>query len=181
VSVPVQQARLLKRGLKVQLLDETGQPASTETISFVAPSVDDMTQTVLAKAAVTDRARTWRPDQIVRARVVWSTEPGLTVPVVSVIRINGQHFVYAAETTPQGLVARQKAVTLGAVTANDYVVLNGLSAGEQIIVSGIQKIGDGMPVQAAGPPNKTGRLDRKLEVPRSHLELRRSNLDQRVS
>src|SRR5262249_46636684 len=90
LALPVQQASMLKTGLPVRLLDDTGQPMDSEQVTFVAPTVDDKTQTVLAKATLTDRAHAWRPDQLVRARVVWSTQPGLTVPVVSVNRVNGQ-------------------------------------------------------------------------------------------
>ncbi len=156
LNIPVQQAPKLRLGLPVRLLDTTGEGAATRKITFVAPSVDDETQTVLAKAAITDRDHQWRADQVVRAQVIWSTEPGLTVPVVSVIRINGQYFVFVAEDTPQGTVARQKAVTLGPVTGNDYVVRSGLRAGDKLIVSGVQKIGDGMPVRAGGPGGRRG-------------------------
>ena len=41
---------------------------------------------------------------------------------------------------------RQRPVQLGPVVGNDYVVLSGLREGEQLIVSGVQKIGDGVPV-----------------------------------
>jgi multidrug efflux pump subunit AcrA (membrane-fusion protein) len=44
-------------------------------------------------------------------------------------------------------VARQRPIEVGELVGNDYVVLSGLSAGEQVIVSGIQKIGDGAPVK----------------------------------
>jgi RND family efflux transporter MFP subunit len=160
LSVPVQQAQDLKVGLQVQLLDDASQPVSMEKVTFVAPSVDDQTQTVLAKAALTDRNRPWRPDQIVRALVIWRTEPGLTIPLVSVNRINGQYFAFVAEDTPQGTVARQRAVTIGPIVGNDYVLLSGLKAGDKLIAAGVQKIGDGMPVRAGGP----GRGSR-LEVP----------------
>jgi RND family efflux transporter MFP subunit len=152
LSVPVQQATQLRPGLSVKLLDEKGDPVATEKISFVAPAVDDRTQTILAKAALPQDRSLWRADQIVRARVVWKTEPGLTIPLVSVNRINGQYFAFVAESGPQGMtVARQRAVTIGPLIGNDYVVLGGLKAGEQVIVSGVQKIGDGMPVRAGGP------------------------------
>ena len=85
--------------------------------------------------------------QYVRARLVWSNDPGLTVPVMAVNRIAGQYFVFVAEPAQQGMVARQKPVTLGEVVGNDYVVRAGLNAGERIIVSNIQKIGDGAPVK----------------------------------
>jgi len=125
---------------------------ANEKISFISPSVDTTTQTVLAKTLVTAPAGL-RTDQYVRALVIWSNEPGLTVPLTSVIRINGQFFAFVAEPAPQGggLVAHQRAVQLGAMNGNSYVVLGGLKPGEKLIVSGIQKIGDGAPVQAAAP------------------------------
>jgi multidrug efflux pump subunit AcrA (membrane-fusion protein) len=74
----------------------------------------------------------------------------LTVPVVAVTRINGQHFVYVAEKGEGGTtIARQRAVQLGTVVGNDYVVSGGLTPGEQLIVSGVQKVGDGAPIQVA--------------------------------
>jgi len=158
INVPVQQAQNLKVGLPVRLMNEAGEVAATVKITFVAPSVDDQMQTVLAKAALTSGGRMWRPDEFVRARIVWRTEPGLTVPVVSVVRINGQFFAFAAEDTPKGTVARQRPVTLGPVVGNDYVLLGGLKAGDKLIVSGVQKIGDGMPVRAGGP-GRQSRLD----------------------
>ena len=84
--------------------------------------------------------------QYVRARIIWSNEPTLAVPVVAVSRIAGQHFVFVAEKGERGFVARQKAVTVGGIVGNDYVVERGLAAGDRVIVSNVQKIGDGAPV-----------------------------------
>jgi RND family efflux transporter MFP subunit len=145
VNVPVTQATGLRRGLPVRILDEQGGVIATYGIDFISPSVDDGTQTVLVKANV-DAGR-FRADQFVRAQIVWSTQPGLTVPVVSVNRINGQYFAFVAEEGQKGAVARQRAVQVGPVVGNDYVVLGGLKAGDRLIVSGIQKVVDGAPVQ----------------------------------
>ena len=60
--------------------------------------------------------------QYVRARLIWSSEPALAVPVLAVNRLAGQHFVFVAEPAEQGFVARQKPVTLGEVVGEDYVV-----------------------------------------------------------
>jgi RND family efflux transporter MFP subunit len=150
LNIPVQQAPQLKIGLPVRLVDDAGQPLATESINFISPSVDTTTQTVLAKVPLTT-AGGFRTSQFVRAQVLWSTDPGITIPVTSVIRINGQFFAYVAEPAGSGFVARQRAVTLGRVIGNDYVVLGGLKPGDKLIVSGIQKIGDGAPVKQ-GPP-----------------------------
>jgi membrane fusion protein (multidrug efflux system) len=42
-------------------------------------------------------------------------------------------------------------VQLGEIIGNDYVVQSGLAPGEQLIVSGLQKIRDGAPVMPAPP------------------------------
>jgi membrane fusion protein (multidrug efflux system) len=39
-------------------------------------------------------------------------------------------------------------VQVGELVGNDYVVTGGVKAGDRLIVSGIQKLGDGAPVQA---------------------------------
>lgn len=145
VNIPVQQATGLRLGLPVQVIGDDGQVMATLPIAFVAASVDEQTQSVLIKAPV-KTAGLLRPDQFVRARVVWNSDPGLTVPLVSAVRINGRHFVFVVEDQGGKTIARQRAVELGAVVGNDYVVISGLRPGERLIVSGIQKIGDGSPV-----------------------------------
>lgn len=155
IGVPVQQAPLLKVGLPVEIEGENGA-VTTEKVTFVSPSVDETTQTVLVKAAVT-KLKNLRTDQFVRTKLVWSTNPTLTVPITSVLRINGQYFVYVATTETGGLIARQRQITVGNIVANDYVVVGGLAAGDKVIVSGIQKIGDGSLVQIVPPAAAGGK------------------------
>jgi multidrug efflux pump subunit AcrA (membrane-fusion protein) len=132
-------------------VDDTGRLIVTTKLSFVSPSVDAGTQSVLVKAGL-EEANGLRTEQFVRTRVVWTETPSLTVPFVAVTRVNGQYFGFVAEAGEGGkLVARQRQLDLGAVVGNDYVVKSGLKAGEQLIVAGLQKIGDGAPVRIAAP------------------------------
>jgi RND family efflux transporter MFP subunit len=152
ISVPVAQAPQLKPGLPVRIVDDAGRPIAKTTVNFISPSVDTATQSVLVKAPLASDAG-FRTDQFVRTHIVWANDPALTVPLVAVSRINGQYFAYIAEKGEGGaFVARQRPVQLGTIIGNDYVVLGGLKEGDQLIVSGVQKIGDGMPVtvQPAG-------------------------------
>ena len=149
IQVPIDRAAALHPGLPVQILNDKGEPVSTSAITFVAPRVDDATQTVLAKAALKALPPAVRLQQFVRARIVWKTADALTIPVTAVTRISGQYFCFVAEAGPQGgLVARQKPVQVGTLIGNDYLVTGGVKAGDRLIVSGIQKLGDGAPVQA---------------------------------
>jgi RND family efflux transporter MFP subunit len=161
INVPVQQAPQLKVGLPVRLVDDRGQVLATNKITFVSPDVDTATQSVLAKVALVDGRGDFRSDQFARARVVWSTAPGLTVPVTAVTRINAQFFAFVAEKSDKGMTAKQKPVQLGDIIGNDYVVQSGLSAGEQLIVGGLQKIRDGAPVMPAPPASAPPAAEKK--------------------
>jgi RND family efflux transporter MFP subunit len=158
INVPVAQAARLKVGLPVRLVDDRGQLLATNRITFVSPSVDTSTQSVLAKAEVVDGRNQFRSDEFVRAQIVWTSSPGLIVPVTAVARISGQFFAFVAEKSDQGMIAKQKPVQLGDIIGNDYVVRSGLQPGEELIVSGLQKIRDGAPVMAA-PPAAPGAPD----------------------
>lgn len=148
IQAPLDRSADLRIGLPVQLLDADGKVAATNTITFVAPRVDDSTQTVLVKSRLKEVPPSVRVQQFVRARIVWRSEPGLRIPVTAVTRISGQYFCYVAEAGPQGaLVARQRPIVVGELLGNDYVVRSGLKEGDKVIVSGIQKIGDGAPVK----------------------------------
>jgi RND family efflux transporter MFP subunit len=148
LNVPVQDATRLRMGLPVRLLNDAREVISTEHITFISPSVDDATQTVLVKTPAGQRGPL-RADQFVRARIIWTTAPALTAPMVAVTRIGGQHFVFVAEPASGGFVARQRPIVVGPLVGNDYVVESGLKAGERLIVGGTQRLGDGMPVTEA--------------------------------
>jgi RND family efflux transporter MFP subunit len=147
IQVPLDRAPDVRVGLPVQLLDTDGKVIATNPISFVAPRVDDATQTVLVKSALRERPPSIRTEQFVRSRIVWRSAPGLTVPITAVTRINGKYFCFVVESAATGTVARQRPIEVGDLVGNDYTVKSGLAAGERVIVSGIQKIGDGAPVK----------------------------------
>ena len=97
------------------------------------------------------RRPTLRVLQFIRSRIVWRSIAG---PDGARHRRRHAHqpgsiSVSSPNPVPQGgLVAKQKPIEVGQLIGNDYVVRSGLKAGETLIVSGIQKIGDGAPVRA---------------------------------
>jgi RND family efflux transporter MFP subunit len=146
VYVPLERAADLRPGLLVELLDPDGDVIASNPISFIAPRAEDATQSVLVKTTLRQMPASIRVMQYVRARVIWSNEPTLAVPIVAVSRLAGQYFVFVAEQGEQGVVARQTPVTLGEVSGEAYLVRGGLAAGDRVIVSNVQKLRDGAPV-----------------------------------
>ena len=146
IYVPADKARSLKMGVPVRLVDETEMNLADARLSFVSPQVDPDTQTVLAKATIENAQGKLRISQQVRAQLTWGVHDGPVIPVLAVTRINGQFFAFLAVNDGKSTVARQRILKLGEVLGNNFVVLDGLKAGDHIIVSGTQFLQDGAPV-----------------------------------
>lgn len=146
IYVPAERARNLKTGLPVRILDDNNRAGIETHISFVSPQVDTDTQTVLAKAAFENSQAKLRVAQQVTAQITWGIHEGPVIPVLAVLRINGQFFAFVAVNESKGTVARQKPLKLGDTVGNDFVVLDGLKPGDHLITSGTQFLQDGMPI-----------------------------------
>lgn len=147
VYIPTERAGEIRMGLPVQVVSSTGELIETSKIYFISPQVDNALQGVLVKAPIHASLDRFRTEQLVKARVIWSTAPAPTVPVLAITRIGGQAFVYVATEQGDQHVAKQRAVTLGDTVGNDYAVTGGLMPGDEVIVSGTQFLNDGTPIR----------------------------------
>ena len=150
IYIPTERAALVRQGLPVEILDSSGKTLVKSKISFLSPQVDNGLQSILAKAEIPRTAELLRNQQLVNARVTWSTAPAPVVPVLAVSLIGGQTFVYLASPKGNGYIAHQVAVTLGETVGNTYPVLAGLKPGDKVIVSGLQFLQEGAPVKPLG-------------------------------
>ncbi len=150
IYVPTERASDIHTGLPVEILDTSGVTLARSTISFISPQVENGLQSILAKAEVPHSAELLRNAQLVKARVIWSTTPKPTVPVLAVTRVGGQSFVFVAAAKGNGYVAHQLPVTVGDTVGNTYPVLAGLKPGDKVILSGLQFLQEGAPVKPLG-------------------------------
>jgi RND family efflux transporter MFP subunit len=150
IYIPTDRASQVRKGLPVDIVDTDGNVLAKSTISFISPQVDNGLQSILAKAEIPRSTELLRNQQLVKARITWSTAPAPVVPVLAVTRIGGQTFVFVAEPKGDGYVAHQIAVSLGETVGNTYPVLSGLKPGDKVILSGLQFLQEGVPVKPLG-------------------------------
>jgi RND family efflux transporter MFP subunit len=150
IYIPTERATLVRQGLPVEILDSSGKVLVKSRISFLSPQVDNGLQSILAKAEIPRSAQLLRNQQLVRARVTWSTSPAPVVPVLAVSLVGGQTFVYLASPKGEGYIAHQVPVTVGETVGNTYPVLGGLKPGDKVITSGLQFLQEGAPVKPLG-------------------------------
>jgi membrane fusion protein (multidrug efflux system) len=140
------------------LLPRTGK------LDFVAPSLDNATGTQEYRALFTNHDLLLVPGQFVRARLVGFRSSGaIAVPVRAVQTTLGRQFVYVVGA---GDTVQMRSVEPGAWSGDKWIITKGLSAGDRVVVDGIQKVGPGSPVHpvpladsasAATPPGRSGK------------------------
>jgi RND family efflux transporter MFP subunit len=150
IYIPTERAGLVRQGLPVEILDTAGKTLIKSRISFLSPQVDNGLQSILAKAEIPRTAQLLRNQQLVNARVTWSTTPAPVVPVLAVSLVGGQTFVYLAAQKGDGYIAHQVPVMLGETVGNTYPVISGLKPGDKVITSGLQFLQEGAPVKPLG-------------------------------
>ncbi|ABF91110.1 efflux transporter, HAE1 family, MFP subunit [Myxococcus xanthus DK 1622] len=158
VSVPSPRARSMKPDTALEILDSTGKVLITSNVFYIAPQADPRTQLVEVKAAFRNTVGL-RPSELVRARLVYSARDALQIPALAIVRQSGQPFALVVLAKDGKTVVERRPITLGALGEMAYVVESGLQSGDQVAVSSLQALRDGMavkPKQANAPNAPTG-------------------------
>lgn len=154
MDIPLERRNQLQLGLPVEVRSFQDQEVlATGTVSFISPTANAATQSVLAKARFRNDGQL-QDAQRVAATVIWRERTGVLVPTTAISRLGGETFVFVADSSEEkrdALVARQRPVQLGSIQGNSYQILSGLRPGETIVVSGILNLSDGAPIQAQEP------------------------------
>lgn len=111
---------------------------------FIDRAVDVATGTIRLRAEFPNARKVLRPGMFARARIgVQSNKSSLLVPQRAVVELQGKLFLWVVgedkTATQRSIVARQR---LGP----DWIVEDGVKAGDRIVVEGLQKVHEGAPV-----------------------------------
>jgi membrane fusion protein (multidrug efflux system) len=112
---------------------------------FIDRAVDIKTGTLRVRAQFPNAAKVLRPGMFARINVdLGETPNGILVPQRALVELQGKNFVWVIGSDNK---ATQRGVKLGDQVGNGFLVLEGLKAGERIVVEGLQKVRQDSPVQ----------------------------------
>jgi RND family efflux transporter MFP subunit len=138
---------MARRGLKprdianvpvqVGLMNEEGYP-HTGKLDYVAPMIDPSTGTLTARGIFDNPDRVMLPGNFLRIRIPLALEEqtALLVPDTAIGADQAGNYLLVVD---QNGVVQQKSVTTGQLVGKLRVIAAGLTANEQVVVSGIQK------------------------------------------
>jgi len=133
-------------------------------LNFLDLSVDEATGTTALRAEFANPDRILLPGQFVRVSIETASNPnGILVPqrAVTVTPQGASLMVVTAGDT-----ATVRNVQVGELQGGSWVILGGVSAGERVIVDGLQKVRPGSPVRVSGPANAPALADTAVQAPR---------------
>ncbi|AWL11087.1 uncharacterized protein HMF8227_00591 [Saliniradius amylolyticus] len=113
------------------------------TIKSIDSRVDPVTRSVQVRALVDNVDLKLRPGMLLQINLQKRVINTLTVPEKAIVPIQEQQFVYVVGDDNK---ASKRQVTLGYRQPGTVQVINGLDAGEQVVVEGALKLGDGTEV-----------------------------------
>jgi membrane fusion protein (multidrug efflux system) len=129
--------------VEIQLAE--GKPYDLKgRLNFAGSTVDGTTGTVQMRAEVPNPKRELLPGQYVRVRVVAGTQQAIVVPQTAVLQNETGRFVWVAGGDGKAL---PRAIRAGEWLGGDWVVLDGLKAGDTVIVDNLARLRPGTPVQ----------------------------------
>lgn len=127
------------------LPDGTEHPAKGKFV-FIDRAVDVKTGTLRVRAEFPNPEKRLRPGMFARIKVDLGDRAGtVLIPTRAVAELQGKNFVWVVGSDNK---TTQRAVKVGAQLGENFVILEGLRAGERIVVEGLQKVREGAEVNA---------------------------------
>jgi membrane fusion protein, multidrug efflux system len=140
------------------ILSDGAEYEETGMLEFSDVTVDQSTGTVTIRAIIANPKQELLPGMFVRARLTSAQlQPAILIPQSAIVRNNrGQAMVMLVDTESK---VEARLVETGRNIGEQIVIREGLAAGDQLIVAGLQKIRPGAPVKAVVPGPETETQD----------------------
>lgn len=152
--------------VRLILADETEYPISGK-INFSASQIDPALGTQQLRAEFQNPDKTLLPGQFVRVRLTTGKRDGVfLIPQTAVLTGQQGKFVFVAEKDKEGkTVANPRPITAGGWFKDRWSVLDGLKAGDQVILDNLIKVRPGAPVAPHAPDAATAPGQEKAAAP----------------
>jgi membrane fusion protein (multidrug efflux system) len=127
---------------RVQVLLQDGTPLSTTSaVEFVDPVVDSLTGTQEFRATFHTPNHLLAPGQFARVRLLGIVRPNaILIPQRAVVQQMGRQSVFVVDGSNK---VASRDVKATAWAGSNWLIEQGLTAGERVVVDGVQKIGPG--------------------------------------
>ena len=139
------------------------------TISFIDPFINPSTRIATARVEVRNSNLKLKPEMFVSGTIssrVATNKSSLSVPKSAVMWTGKRSIVYVKNESEKGVSFKLRQVTLGPLLGNDYLIEEGLEAGEEVVANGTFNIDAA--AQLAGKPSMMNLEGGKASTAHNH-------------
>jgi multidrug efflux system membrane fusion protein len=141
--------------LKVEADDRLGTKIAQGWLATLDNQIDPTTGTVKFRANFDNREGTLFPNQFVNVRLLVEEKHGVTlIPTAAVQRNSQVTYVYLVK--PDSTVTVRN-ITVGTTEGDDAEVDSGLEPGDQVVMTGVDKLQEGSKVRISKPGERSSR------------------------
>jgi RND family efflux transporter MFP subunit len=134
----------VKRGNDVVLYFPDMKKEVSAKLDYSGQVVNSLNRTFNVEVHLNPKDGDFRPNQVVVLKIAdYSADSTIVVPIGVVQRSTDGEFVYVAENTNGKFVAKRKTVVSGMNYSGQAEIIDGLAAGDKVIVTGYQNVIDG--------------------------------------
>ena len=151
-NVPLEQAGYVKTGAPATIMPADGSPPVSGTVTVVSPAADPGSTTVQVWVQADNPGERLKPGTAVRVSIVSATLPDAVVVPVAALLPSSEGV--AVVSVGADMVAHQKAVKTGVRDGDKVQIVDGVSAGERLVIVGGVGLEDGAKVKIEKPAEK---------------------------
>ncbi|WP_373056404.1 efflux RND transporter periplasmic adaptor subunit [Zunongwangia sp. H14] len=175
----------IKKGDKVEF-SAASMPGQTftSTVTFIDPVINPQTRVALVRTEVDNPGGSLKPDMFVQGILTSKLkvlENSLVVPKSSILWTGKNAVVYVKDQSRDEPTFEYREVVLGPEAGDQYVILGGLNAGEEVVVNGVFKVdaaaqlgGKRSMMNAEGGKVNTGHNHGDMDSPDALMEMEKN-------
>ncbi len=159
-SLPERIQAKVKKGLMVKVsVDALPGKTFEGEVEALNPLMDSNGRSLQVRARLDNKAALLRPGMFARISLIFGErDKSLVVPEEAIVPLQGKQFVLQVvddANSPSGKISQRREVKLGARQLGKVEILEGLSAGMQVVTAGQQRLQkDGSPVRVIAGDKK---------------------------
>lgn len=155
--VPERYLGVLRTGTPIRAtIDAYGDEVFSGRIALIDTRVNEQTRAVTARAEIPNPGARIRPGMAVRVAVQQGRRTAPAAPEAALQYEGDGAFVYRIAKGTEGSTAQRVEVETGSVEGGFVEILSGLSVGDRVVGSGLNRIQPGAPVSVAGQGGRPG-------------------------
>jgi membrane fusion protein (multidrug efflux system) len=159
IEVPERHAASLKQGQTVEFtVAAEPQRKFAARVDFIDPIVDNTNRTITVKGLAANRDQVLKPGMFIEARLATAVrQNAVVIPEDAIQPLRTANIAWVVD---KGKASR-RVVQLGVRSAGFVEVLSGVKAGEMVVVGGLERMGEGMPLMGKPRALSAGSVDVK--------------------